>query len=423
MNHQSLRVQWSQLIVLSGVHFLVDMFGNMLPAILPAIRDQFGVTLSVGGFILASLSLAANGVQILTGHMRPNKTGPFFLHLGMILSAGICLMALAPQSAAGIVLLFGLGVIGGSGIAVAHPEGLRAVHTLDRIAPALSTAVFMTSGFFGFAGGGVISAVLVASYGLRGLYPLVVCPVVGILAVIISRVHLSTEDSPAQAVHGQANHTSHLLPFWKVLLIGLPAAVSTTIVLQLAPTYLDELGFGLTFGGFSEAVFGWGGAVGPFVWAWIAHKKGDLRSSVWAFLASAPFMVLYLAFAAHPAAAWLLFGVGFSSMSAYILTITMARNSRGLRLGQRMACIVGGTWGIAMIVFLPMAAVADWVGTGPLLTLTPAGYLLSGLLGLYVLRQHPEAARAYPVTFVETRNLASLRPGPHEPLPIREHPD
>jgi len=382
-------------LVLSGVHFLVDMFGNMLPAILPVIRGEFTITLATCGFILAALSLASNGMQILTGHLRADQTAPFFLHVGMVLAASICLIVLAPRSATGVVLLFALGTVSGAGIAITHPEGLRAIHTLDRISPALSTAVFMTSGFFGFASGGMISAVLVSSYGLRGLYPLVFFPAVGIVALLVSRVRLSTESTLPHGGNGRMASRADALPFWKVLGIGIPAAVSTTVVLQLTPTYLGELGFSLTFGGFSTALFGWGGAVGPFVWAVIAQRKGDLTALVWAFLLSFPFMLLYLLFATHPAAPWLLVGVGFSSMSAYILTITLAREAQGSSLGQRMALIVGGTWGIAMVVFLMLAPIADRVGTGPILRLTPAGYLLSGALTYCVLRQHPEPAR-YP---------------------------
>lgn len=393
MNQQSLKVQWIQLTVLSGVHFLVDMLGNLFPAILPVILKEYGITLLVGVSIPIFLSLAANGVQIVTGRMRPDKTSPFFLHFGMILAASMCLMALAPRSPAGVLLLFALGVISGTGVAVAHPEGLRGVHTLDRISPALSTAVFMTAGFFGFACGGVISAVLVSSHGLTGLYPLVVCPIAGIVAVVLSRVHLSVEKNAAPANGGQPMRGAGSVPFWKVLLIGIPAGVSTTILQQLTPTYLHEMGFDLTFGGFSTAVLGWGGAVGPFLWAALAHKKGNLPCSVWAFLFSVPFMVLYLMFDDRSAAAWLLFGVGFSSTSAYVLTVTLAREAKGLNLGHRMALIVGGTWGIAMLIYLAFAAMADLVGTGPVLKVTPAGYVLSAVFAYYVLRQHPESAR------------------------------
>jgi FSR family fosmidomycin resistance protein-like MFS transporter len=384
----TLRLQWIQLAVLSGVHFLVDMFGNVLPAILPVIRDDFHVTLVVGGLVLASVPLASNAIQILTGSLRPDKTRPLFLHVGVILSASICLVALSPRSAAGIAMLVGLGVISGSGVAVAHPEGLRSVHTLSRISPALSTAVFMTAGFLGFASGGAISAVLVGAYGLKGLYPLIPCLLVGVVAIRLSRVRLAVERNVTTA-GSQTPSSVQVLPFWKVLGIGLPAAVSTTVILQLTPTYLNELGFDLAFGGFATAMFGWGSTIGPFVWTAIAHRKGDLAASVWAFLLSTPFIVLYLMFARHAAAAWLLFGVGFSAMSAYILTISLARESRGSNLGQRMALIVGGTWGIATIVFLILTVVAHWVGTGLVLKLTPLGYVLSGVAAFWVLRQHP----------------------------------
>jgi len=385
-------------MVLSGIHFLVDMFGNMLPAILPEMRRQFAMALWMGGSVLAALSLAANGVQVLTGGMRPNKTSPLFLHIGMVLAASICLIFLAPKSPAGIVLLLVLGVVRGSGIAITHPEGLRAVHTLDRISPSLSMPVFMTAGFLGFASGGMISAHLVSSFGLRGLWPLAMGAVVGVLVLLVAKVHLSTEESESRAGNSRPQLGPEALPFWKVLLLGLPAAVSTTVVLQLAPTYLNELGFDLEFGGFATAMFGWGSTVGPFVWAAIAHKKGDLRCSAWAFLLSFPFMALYLVFATHRAAAWLLVGVGFSSMSAYILTITLARNARGANLGRRMALIVGGTWGIAMLVFLVLAALADLVGTGPILKVTPAGYLISAGLAFWVLRRHPESSRCRTTT-------------------------
>ncbi len=394
------RVQWVQLAVLSGVHFLVDMFGNVLPALLPLICDDFHITLAWGGLVLASLPLASNGVQILTGHLRPDKTAPLFLPLGVVLSASICLMALVPRSLAGIALVVVLGVISGSGVGVAHPEGLRAIHALDRVRPSLSTALFMTAGFFGFASGGAVSAWLVDSYGLPGLYPLISLLVLGVVTMRLSRVRLAVEHGAPNGNGPAISLSAGALPFWKVWSIGLPAAISATAIQQLTPTYLHELGFDLKYGGFAAAMFGWGGAVGPFLWTLIAHRKGDLPASIWAFSLSAPFLVLYLMFAEHAGAAWLLFGVGFSSMSAYILTVTLARESRGFNLGRRMALIVGGTWGVATLALMILAPLADWVGTGLVLKLTPAGYILSALFAFAVARQHPQTEKVRVLTTI-----------------------
>jgi len=89
----------------------------------------------------------------------------------------------------------------------------------------------------------------------------------------------------------------------------------------------------------------------------------------------------------------MLFGTGFCSMSAYILTITLARHATGLNLGHRMAFIVGGNWGIANVFFLLFAPVAERLGTGFVLRLMPLGYVLSTLLAWRLMRAYPGARR------------------------------
>ena len=392
MTERKLRLQWIQLAVLSIIHFLVDMFGNMLPAILPRLRDHYAMGLRLGTVVLACLMLSANGVQLLIGHLRPDKTRPLFLHVGLVLAASVCLLALAPQSTLGVALIMVLAIISGSGIAVVHPEGLRGVHALDGISPAVSTAVFMTAGFLGFASGGEIAARLVSIHGLPGLLPLALCPVLGVVAVALSRLRLSAgdaEDQPPNASETAAER----LPFWHVALMGLPAAAATTLVLSLVPTHLDEIGFELTFGGRSCFIFGIGGAIGPFLWAAVAHRKGDLPSALAAFALSTPFMLLYVFLSHHRAAVWMLFGAGFCSMSAYILTITLSRYAAGLEFGQRMALVVGGTWGIANIILIALSPVAERFGTASVLRLTPLGYLLSALLALRLTLKYPATRR------------------------------
>ena len=166
---------------------------------------------------------------------------------------------MAPVSSLGVAMIIGLGIVSGCGIAVVHPEGLRAVNALETISPAMGTAVFMTAGFLGFASGGAVASYLVHARGLAGLYPLILCPVVGVVALLFSRVRLSTGDSGEEAHQAAAITASRRLPFWQVMMMALPAAVSTTVVMSFVPTYLNERGFSLTFGGLSSAAFGAGG--------------------------------------------------------------------------------------------------------------------------------------------------------------------
>ena len=372
-----------QLFVLAGVHFLIDMFASMLPAILPAIRDEFGLSLSLGGLVLAALYMTSNGVQPLIGHMRANRRRPLFLHLGLIIGASICLLGALPRGSGAFAIMILLAVVSGCGIAIVHPEGLRAVHWLRRIPPAISTAVFMAGGFLGYASGGAISAFLVSRFGLKGLYPLALCPVIGIVMVIFLRIRLAVE----RKVHNknEARTEENRMPFWLIMAMAMPAAVSTTILVALLPTVLNELGFELTFGGFSTMMFGLGGAVGSFVWANLAHKKGELNCSIAALFLVVPFLVAYLVLINNGTAIWILFVVGFCAIAAYILMITLSRYATGLSLGQRMGFMVGGTWALANIVFMALLPVAEHFGTNVILKFTPLGYLCSGAFGLFVM--------------------------------------
>jgi len=369
--------------VLAGVHFLIDLFASMLPAILPAIRDEFSLSLSRGGFVLVALLLTSNAVQPLIGHMRANKRRPLFLHLGLIVGASICLLGLLPRGNSAFATMILLAAVSGFGIAIVHPEGLRAIHSLGRIPPAVSTAVFMAGGFLGYASGGAVSAFLVYHFGFKGLYPLALCPVIGIVLVIFLKIRLAVERKVRNK--NEARTQNNRLSFWLIMAMAMPAAVSTTILANLLPTVLNELGFELTFGGFSTTMFGLGGAVGSFVLASIASQKGELKCSIVSLFLVIPFLLAYLALIESKMAIWMLFGAGFCAVSAYVLMITLSRHAAGLNLGQRMGFMVGGTWALANIVFMVLLPAAEHFGADALLRYVPLGYLFSALFGLFIM--------------------------------------
>ena len=386
-----------QLLALAGVHFVIDLFAGMPPAILPAILDKFALSLSRGSFVLVALYLVCNGVQVFTGHVRSGKRQPLLLHIGLLLGSVICLLGLLPRGAGAFPAMVLLAVVSGIGIALVHPEGLRGVHRLKRISPAVSTAVFMAGGFLGYASGGAVSAYLVSRFGFRGLYPLVLCSLVSIAIVILLRVRLAVEPkTPIENPRRMMDR--YRLPFWLIFAMAMPAAVSTTILSILLPTALHELGFELTFGGYSTTMFGLGGAVGSFVWAYLARKKGELPCAVVALFLNLPFLLAYLLLRQYRPAIWILLGIGFCTVSAYSLMITLSRHATGPTLGRRLGIMVGGTWALAYVIFMALPLVAEHfeLGTNALINLTPWGYLCSAFFGLYIVFKAKAARRHCP---------------------------
>jgi len=400
VNRRLVAVQWMQLLVLSAAHFIADMFGNMLPVILPALRAEFTMTLTVGGLVVSACVLTSNLVQMLTGHTRANKSIPVLLYIGLATGGAICFISLLPRTSLGIGIMVLMAAVSGVGIALVHPEGLRAMHRLDAIPAGLSTAIFMMGGFVGYSAGGALSAEFVHRWGLGGLRWIALGPVVAIVLVMLARVRLAVEsETPAQQPHSAGSIKR--LPFWPLMAVAIPAGISTTILCMLMPTRLEELGFALTWGGYSSTVYGIGAAVGSFTLAYLAYRTDEMKLVVATLLAAPFILATYLLAIAHRAAIVLLFGQGFCAMGSYILLITLARYATGPNLGRRMGFIIGGTWGVAVMVFMALTPVADRFGTQPLLYSAVGGYFVSACMALWLMKHAAQKASAAAPTALE----------------------
>ena len=387
MNEKNYKFQWAQLLTLTAIHFLIDMTGGMLPALLPKIREKFGLTLTAGVAILTVLNITCNLSQIMSGHVRPTKTKPLLLPLGLFLSASLCMVAVVSQSASAFAILTLIVAVTGVGIAIMHPESLRAVHGLDKISPAMSTAVFISGGFIGYASGGIISTSLVSWLGWHGMFFLLICPAVGISLIKLFKIRLAVEDD---STNSSADPERNRYPFSLIMAMAIPLAAGSTILVALLPTRLAEFGFTLVFGGFPALLLGVGAAMGSFFWAAVARRKGTLVSSIIALFTGLPFLIAYLALIQFPAGVVLLFATGFCSTAAYPLVVTMARHAVGGNLGRRMGFIVGGSWGAASVILMLVTSIADKLGmtVQHILLTTPVCYLLSAIIAIVLMRKN-----------------------------------
>ena len=72
--------------------------------------------------------------------------------------------------------------------------------------------------------------------------------------------------------------------------------------------------------------------------------------------------------------------------------VSIARNAVGMNLGMRMAMMVGGTWIIASLSVVVFAWIAERAGLFIIHLLAPVGYLLSAIMGIFILRKHTATA-------------------------------
>ena len=166
------------------------------------------------------------------------------------------------------------------------------------------------------------------------------------------------------------------------------AAVSTAAIVWVLPQRLNKLGFDLTFGSFSVLTLMLAGGTGAFFWAWLANRKGELFCAIFALFLGIGFLSAYVFWIEQSQALWILFAGGFCCFGVYPLMVSIARTAVGMNLGMRMAMMVGGTWIIASLSLVLFAWIAERAGLFIIHLLAPVGYLLSAIMGIFILRKH-----------------------------------
>lgn len=382
---------WRQLLALTFTHAIADTYVGIIAPILIPMRDRYGLPLSGLIFIASLLGFSSNIFQIPVGHLRATWRSPILIVMGVLLAGLTVLIPTLPVTALSPVWMSLLALLAGFGVATVHPEGLRALHGIHHISSSLTTAIFMVSGFMGFAGGALLSATLTDCFGLNSLRWLYLAAPIAAVVISVCGLRLPIETPVSQVAAPPPTRPENIpgLAFGPLFLMAAILATCSQIQATLLPSYLhEEAGYSLSFSGLSFTLFGVGGTVGAILWGLLAPRFGHLRILLFSSLVGAPLTAIYLFCAPYStAAAWLLILTGFIVYTGFPLCITLARyaDSR-LRFGTRMGLASGGSWAIAAIALWILGPLTPHTGIGPLLHLIWIGYLGTAGLTWHLMR-------------------------------------
>lgn len=374
------RHQWSQLLALTGAHFVADMFPGFMHPLMPAFQEHFLLSAAGGSALLTIFLVAANGIQVLIGHIRPDEDKPLLLYGGLLLVCAIALFGVVPPGKASLVWLSLIAVVSGVGVGLTHPEMLKAIHHLDRISSAASSTVFMAGGVVGFAVSGVVSTHLFERWGVGSVYPFCIAAIMMLVCLPVFKIRLAVErDEPAKKA---ARPPTEAVSFWLVMMIATLGACSAQVIAWIVPYRIKELGLDLTFGGEAVSLYSLAGGIGGMIFSVFVRRFGELRLIRCMLAGGIPFIIAYLIFLPERWSPVLIFAGGFLCFGAYPLMVSLARHSEGPNLGRRMGLIVGGIWLAACVLPLLLGWIIDIYGTVPILFCIPIGFMLALALSL-----------------------------------------
>ncbi|MGE5454329.1 MAG: MFS transporter [Methylocystaceae bacterium] len=256
-------------------HFLVDFYGNFLPALLPLMVKRLDISLTMAGLVITATSLAANLLQVPAGFVFDRHPTRAWLPGAVIVSGlFICLAGIMPNYA--LFLLFP--VLSGLGIGLYHPASSSYAYSLSVKNRGFMVSIFASFGSLGFALGPMVAGFFL-HYGETTALLWLAIPGL-ILAAALATVDFNRfiprrQPGPSNGPSAPLKVSSGFLVLAAVMTLR---AWGLMAIANYLPFLLETRGYSYTLAETLLTVFLVVGAVGGIGGAWLSDKIG--RKSV-----------------------------------------------------------------------------------------------------------------------------------------------
>ncbi len=371
------------LLLLSTGHMVVDIYQGALPAILPFLKTNLGLSYTLAGVILIVSNITSSIIQPIFGFLSDKKEKAFLLPLGVFLAGtGFCLVPLT--SSFGVVLC--LVAVSGAGIACYHPEGFKTARffTGDKMATGMS--VFLVGGNAGFALGPIVALSLINYKGFSSLTWMVLPSLMFLVAIILLLKKVAVKDGQkgaASAAPAKPSKQAYRSFFTILCIIVMRTWTHTGLMAYIPFYYINYLHGDPVFAGKLVSLFMMGGAIGTLAGSPLADRWGHRFWLRFSLLTSA--MLLPLLFVVQGIGLFFLVVVlGIILISSFSVTVVMGQNLFPNNLGVASGLVAGFAIGAGGIGVTLLGVIADRYGVPFALqciqVLPIAGFLVSLLL-------------------------------------------
>lgn len=362
--------------LLSLGHMVTDINQGALPALLPFLIQDYGLTYAAAAALVFVANASSSMIQPVFGHFADRFTKPILMPCGVFLAgAGLALTGWVDQYS---VLLI-LAAISGIGIAAFHPEGARLTNRVAGDKKSTAMSIFALGGNLGFALGPAIITGALLSFGMKGTWILIV-PVSLVAFLLFTQLPAFTQAENEAKI--KAALTDHLKDNWGAFSCLTAAITCRAIMFYGLNTFLPlywiyALKQTQAAGAMALTILFMAGLVGTLIGGRLADKYGARQVVIISFCSLIITLPLLLTTTNILMLKALLIPIGFGLFAPFSPMIVLGQKYLPTRIGLAsgvtlgLAISIGGVaapilgyiadhhdlfWAIAAIVVVPILA-------------------------------------------------------------------
>ena len=366
---------------LSVGHLAVDFASGSVPALLPFLALEFGLSYTRTAALMLAALVSSSLVQPLFGFWSDRRGAMWLLPGGVALAAlGIAGSSEAPAYVACLAAVF----VAGIGVAAYHPEGAKFAAFASGRQRASGMSYFNIGGNTGYALGPIVITPLVLWLGLGG-GALAMLPVLGVALVLWRALPTLERVAPASTERRSVRGEDDVRAMGLLSVVIALRSVAWFGLLTFVPLWVVAGGGTEGEGGRELSLMLVAGAVGTLVLGPVADRIG-LRRTLLLTQAALPFLIVTFVAVGGVVGTVALMLVGLCVVGTFGVTMVLSQLYLPRHVGMASGLSVGLAMGLGGIAAVVLGAVADAVDLQTALYVAAAAPALGCLACLFLPR-------------------------------------
>lgn len=346
--------------VLALGHLCSDATQVAVPALLPFLVREQGISYAAAGTLVLASTVASSVVQPLFGYFSDRRSFAALMPLGLALGAvGIALVGMAPGYPSMLLAV----VLSGLGVAAFHPEATRFAGLVSGRRRATGMSVFSVGGNAGFALGPLLLTPLILFFGLSGTLLFAALPVVMACVLAFELPRLRGFRSGPKADGSGPTGASDLWGAFAVLsgVVSLRSVVQFGLIAFVPLYYSGVFASSEVTANAALSLTLLAGAAGTLAGGRLADRYGR-RAVLLGSLLVLPLLIACFLLSGEIAGMAFLVPIGAATVASYSVTVVMGQEYLPGHVGVASGFTVGLAIGMGGVGSPILGALADGSG-------------------------------------------------------------